>query len=212
MLGRYHYSPAMTEIIQTIIDGKWSSMRYEEILSEYKVRSNSVEFKKESLDVAIQYAILCLEDDALSEDEIKGMYMLKRLLYIEEGDFYKYDRKQEVEGVLAAQLLKLYDDGEISYEEAIHKVDLQGLFNLSYEEFEDVVRDIAQTVYDKGADYFKLDTYSIKYKKDVKELRAAPAVWLREKEQPLEQPKAFSFLKVMPLSHHQSGLHHNKFQ
>ena len=169
MLGRYHYSPAMTEIIQTIIDGKWSSMRYEEILSEYKVRSNSVEFKKESLDVAIQYAILCLEDDALSEDEIKGMYMLKRLLYIEEGDFYKYDRKQEVEGVLAAQLLKVYDDGEISYEEAIHKVDLQGLFNLSYEEFEDVVRDIAQNVYDHGADYFKLDTYSIKYKKDAEE-------------------------------------------
>lgn len=169
MLGRYQYSPAMTEIIQSIIDGTWTSMRYEKILSENKIRSNSVEFKKESLDVAIQYAIQCLEDDALSDDEIKGMYMLKRLLYIEEGDFYKYDRRQEVEGVLAAQLLKLYDDGEISYEEAIHKVELQGLFNLSYEEFEDVVRDIAQTVYDKGADYFKLDTYSIKYKKDAEE-------------------------------------------
>lgn len=163
MLGIFQYSPAMTEILQTIIDGSWTSFRYAEILAEHKVRSNSVEFKKESLDVALQYAKLCLVDDALTEDEIIGMTMLKRLLYIEEGDFYKYDKKPEVTAILAAQLLKLYDDGEISYEEAIHKVDLQGLFNLSYEEFEDVVQDIAQAVYDQGADYFKLDTYSIKY-------------------------------------------------
>jgi len=163
MLGIFQYSPAMTEILQTIIDGSWTSFRYTEILAEHKVRSNSVEFKKESLDVALQYAKLCLVDDALTEDEIKGMTMLKRLLYIEEGDFYKYDKKPEVTAILAAQLLKLYDDGEISYDEAIHKVELQGLFNLSYEEFEDVVRDIAQAVYDHGADYFKLDTYSIKY-------------------------------------------------
>ena len=60
MLGRYQYSPAMTEIIQSIIDGAWTSLRYEKILSEHKIRSNSVEFKKESLDVAIKYAILCL--------------------------------------------------------------------------------------------------------------------------------------------------------
>ena len=169
MLGIFQYSPAMTEILQTIIDGTWTSFRYTEILAEHKVRSNSVEFKKESLDIALQYAKLCLVDDALSEDEIKGMTILKRLLYIEEGDFYKYDKKREVTALLAAQLLKLYDDGEISYEEAIHKVELQGIFNLSYEEFEDVVRDIAQAVYDHGADYFKLDTYSIKYKKDIEE-------------------------------------------
>lgn len=161
MLGRYQYSPAMTEILQTLIEGRWTSIGYANILAEYKVRSNSVELKRESLDVALQYARLCLEDDALSEEEIKGMSMLKRLLYIEEGDFYKYNKKRDVESVLAAQLLKLYDDGKISYEEAIHKVELQGLFNLSYEEFEDVVRDIAQAALEHGAEYFQLDTYSI---------------------------------------------------
>ena len=162
LLGRFQYSPAMTELLQSIIDGTWTSIRYQQILSEHKVRSNSVEFKKESLDVALQYTKLCLADDALSEDEIRGMSMLKRLLFIEEGDFYKYGKKPEVTAILAAQLLKLYDDGEISYEEAIHKVDLQGLFNLSYEEFEDVVRDIAKAAHERGADYFKLDTYSFK--------------------------------------------------
>ena len=164
MLERYQYSPAMTEILQTIIDGKWTSIRHQNILATYKVRSNSVAFKEETLDVALQYARICLEDDAISEKETKAMYMLKRLLGIEEGDFYKYGKKDDVQGILTAQLLKLYDDGEISTEEALHKVDLQGLFNLSYEEFEDVVREIAQAAHDKGADYAKLDTYSIKYK------------------------------------------------
>lgn len=167
LLGRFQYSPAMTEILQSIIDGTWTSFRYDKILSEHKVRSNSVEFKKESLDVALQFARLCLEDDALSDDEIKGMNVLKRLLYIEEGDFYKYDKKHEVEGIIAAQLLKLYEDNEISYEEAVHKAELQGLFNLSFEEFEDVVRDIAQAAHDRGADYFQLDTYSFKYNPDI---------------------------------------------
>lgn len=96
MLGHLQFSPAMTEILQTIIDGTWTSIRYTEILAEHKVRSNSVEFKKESLDVALQYARLCLVDDALSEEETTGMNILKRLLFIEEGDFYKYDKKPEV--------------------------------------------------------------------------------------------------------------------
>ena len=163
MLGRYQYSPAMTEILQSIVDGTWTSLRHKEILSEYKIRTNSVAFKEETLDVALQYARICLEDDAISEEEMKAMYMLKRLLGIEEGDFYKYGKKDDVKGIIAAQLYKLYDDGEINYDEALHKVSLQGLFNLSYGEFEDVVHDIAKAVLEHGADYFRLDTYSVPY-------------------------------------------------
>lgn len=158
MLGRYQYSPAMTEILQSIIEGQWTSLRHKEILAENKVRLNSVAFKEETLDVALQYAKICLEDDAISEEEMKAMYMLKRLLGIEEGDFYKYGKKSDVRGILAAQLYKLYDDGEINYDEALHKVALQGLFNLSYEEFEEIVHEIAQTVQEREADkYNKLE-------------------------------------------------------
>ena len=155
------YSPAMTEILQSIVDGTWTSIRYREILQENGIRSNSVDFKTESLDVAIRYARITLEDDVLSEKEVSGMSMLKRLLYIEEGDFYKYGKKDDVQGIIASQLFKLYDDDYISYTEVLHKVELQGLFNLSYEEFEDVVRDIAKDALDRGADFKNLDTYSI---------------------------------------------------
>lgn len=164
LLAQYQYSPAMAAVLQSIVDGKWTSIRYKEILAENGVRSNSVEFKEECLDVALQFARLCLEDDALSDEEIKGMNMLKRLLFIEEGDFYKYDRRDAVEGIIAAQLYRLYDDNFINYSEAVHKVELQGLFNLSYEQFESIVKDIAQDALERGADFINLDTYSIRPK------------------------------------------------
>lgn len=161
LLDCYQYSPAMAELLLSIVDGTWTSIKYKDILAENGIRSNSIAFKEECLDVALQFAKQCLEDDALSDDEIYGMSMLKRLLYIEEGDFYKYGKKDDVQGIIASQLFKLYDDDYISYTEALHKVELQGLFNLSYEEFEDVVREIAQDALNRGADINNLDTYSI---------------------------------------------------
>lgn len=161
LLAQYQYSPAMAAVLQSIVDGKWTSIRYKEILAENGVRSNSVKFKEECLDVALQFARLCLEDDALSDEEIKGMNMLKRLLFIEEDDFYKYDRRDAVKGIIAAQLYRLYDDNFISYSEAVHKVELQGLFNLSYEQFEDIVQEIAQAALNRGANFLDLDTYSV---------------------------------------------------
>lgn len=163
MLGGYSFSSAMKEIIQLIIEGKWTSLRYKEILKEYHVRSNSVDFKEETLDVAIEYARQCLQNDALSEEEIKGMTMLKRALFIQEGDFYTYGKKEQVQGIIAAQLLKLYEDGVIDCNEAVHKADLQGLFNLSYEEFDEIVHDIAQAALERGANIVDLDTCSIKF-------------------------------------------------
>lgn len=162
LLDCYQYSPAMGEILQSIVDGTWSSLKYKEILADYGIRSNSVSFKEESLDVALQFAKRCLDDDALSDDEIKGMNMLKRLLYIEEGDFYKYGKRDDVEGIIAAQLYKVYDDNFVSYAEAVHKVELQGLFNLSYEQFEEIVQEIAELALRRGADFVDLDTYSIR--------------------------------------------------
>lgn len=161
LLALYQYSPAMAAVLQSIVDEKWTSMRYKDILAENGVRSNSVKFKEESLDVALQFARLCLEDDSLSDEEIKGMNMLKRLLFIEEGDFYKYNRRDAVKGIIAAQLYRLYDDNFISYSEAVHKVELQGLFNLSFEQFEDIVQEIAQSALKRGADFLDLDTYSV---------------------------------------------------
>ena len=166
LLNNFQYSLMMSEILYTIIEGTWSSKKYIEILSAYKVNSNSVALKQESVDVTIQYARLCLADNALSEEEINSMNILKKLLYIKEGDYYKYGRQQDVKNLIATQLYRLYEDDEINYEEAIYKVELQGLFNLSFKEFENVVRDIAKESYERGADYFKLDTYSFKYQND----------------------------------------------
>lgn len=156
--GYLYNSSAIRAIIQLILEGRWSTLAYEKILEEYHTRKNSVELKKDSLSVALQYAKMCLEDDALSEDEIQGMTLLKRLLFIEEGDFYKYGFKDQVKVLIMWQLNWMYNDGEIDEQEALHKVELQGLFNLSYNEFDDIVHEIARECVEKGADISKLDT------------------------------------------------------
>lgn len=158
MLSQYMISGPVGAILQLIIDRSWTSVNYAKTLDEYHIRANSVDFKKESLRVALQYAKMCLEDDALSQEEIDGMTLLKRLLMIHEGDFYKYGFEEEVKALIMRQLNWMYNDGEIDEQEALHKVELQGLFNLSYNEFDDIVHEIARECVEKGADISKLDT------------------------------------------------------
>lgn len=52
----------------------------------------------------------------------------------------------------------MYNDGKIDEDEAIQKAELQGLFNLSYDEFDEIVHEIARECLDKGARIQDLDT------------------------------------------------------
>ena len=138
------WSPVMTEVLQTIIERQWSTMRMQEIMVTYSVKDSSASYKKECVDAAIKYVEACLEDDELTQAEINGMTLLKRMLGIEEGDFYKYGKKDLVNALIAKQLNRMYHDGEISKEDEISKVELQGLFNLSYREFEVIEREVEE--------------------------------------------------------------------
>lgn len=140
----YSWSAAMTEVLQTIIEREWSTMRMREIMANYRIKENSASFKQECVDVAIKYVEACLEDDVLTQAEINGMSLLKRMLYIEEGDFYKYGKKDQVNGLIAKQLNRMYQDGEISKDDEISQVELQGLFNLSYREFDTIVKQVEE--------------------------------------------------------------------
>ena len=140
----YSWSAAMTEVLQTIIERQWSTMRMREIMATYRIKDGSPSYKQECVDVAIKYVEACLEDDELTQAEINGMTLLKRMLGIEEGDFYKYGKKDQVKALIAKQLNRMYQDGEISKEDEISQVELQGLFNLSYREFDTIVKQVEE--------------------------------------------------------------------
>ncbi len=95
-------------------------------------------FKKIALKLIIRYIRLALRDNYLTQLEKNNVKFLKLILNVKEGDFiensgYIYDELSEI---IKIQLTLIYiDDNKIDKSEALYKVDLQELFDLSYDQF-----------------------------------------------------------------------------
>jgi len=94
-------------------------------------------YKENALNLIIHYIYRSLNDNALSKTEKANIRFLKLVLEVKEGDFMKNKEiKAEVTDIMKIQLRLLYiDDDKIDKQEALHKVDLQEIFGLSYDEF-----------------------------------------------------------------------------
>ena len=77
---------------------------------------------------------------------------------IHEGDFYNI-KYSEIEDILDRQLESMYQDNNINNEEALQKVELQELFNLSYDQFLELSAKAVKAAIDRGADPLDLDTF-----------------------------------------------------
>ncbi len=86
------------------------------------------------LDVIIAYINVILDDDFVTSNEAENVKFLKLFFKIKEGDFYKYKFGQ-IEKMLDRQFEHMYQDNRINTEEALQKVELQELFDLSYDQF-----------------------------------------------------------------------------
>ena len=107
-----------------------------DLLNELNV-SSLKDFKSESLKVLILYIRLALNDNILSNEEKNNIKFLKLLLGIKDGDF-KNNKLifEQVKNIVKIQLELVYmDDESIDNSEALHKVDLQEVFGLSYDDF-----------------------------------------------------------------------------
>lgn len=154
------YSQVMNGALRLIIEDKMNSIELNKYLSEQGTDFNRL--KEEALNVVIDYANICLEDNALSEKEMEQIGLLKLFFRIKEGDFYKFGKEKEVKQVLSIQLRKMYNDDFINKDEALMKNDLQSLFGLSYDEFLIIVNAIAEESLQRGGNLKDLDTIIIK--------------------------------------------------
>lgn len=82
---------------------------------------------------------------------------MKRVFRIKEGDFYN-QRYYEVEDVLNRQFERIYADNQIDNDEAILKVGLQEMFDLSYDQFLELVDKEVKVALYRGGDLSDLDT------------------------------------------------------
>lgn len=120
---------------------------------------NLEEYKLNSLNLIIFYIYNSLNDNALSKEEKGNIKFLKLILDVKEGDFINYkDIKEEVDSLIKIQLRLIYiDDDKIDNEEALHKVDLQEIFGLSYDEFSEYNKFEALLAIQRGAKLEELD-------------------------------------------------------
>ena len=145
LIERNNYPDLTKKLLNIITDSKSSSfdvIARNNLLTEQNVRRIS-DIKNYTLDVVVDYAQLCLEDGILTSEEIKNVTLLKLFLGIEEGDFYRNGKKSIVKEVLTKQLQLMFADGIIDATEAILMSDMQGLFGLSYTEYEEFVQEVS---------------------------------------------------------------------
>ncbi len=79
------------------------------------------------------------------------MHQLKLLFRIEEGDFYIFKRK-EVGELLASEMGRILDDRSVNKVEALHKVDLQRAFDLSYDQYLELTKEQMDRIVDEIAE------------------------------------------------------------
>lgn len=114
--------------------------------------------KNTFLDMILEYINLVLEDNHISEEEYKNVKMLKRLFKIEEGDFYNL-RFKEIREIILKQLFLIYQDLKADEFELIHKAELQGVFDLSYDQMNEFSIEEAQKAIMFGASLSDLDVF-----------------------------------------------------
>lgn len=142
LISRYEYPDVIKAALQLIIDGQMNSLALDKVLASSGIR-RITDIKEKTLDVLLDYADLILEDDLLSQEELRNLKMLKLFFRVDEGDFQKNNKFQRVETIIVNQLEKLYADNILEYQEELHQSDLQGVFGLGHDEYMKIVNRVA---------------------------------------------------------------------
>lgn len=154
-------NPCNNEVIQNIeialTNKKTTSDDIKKLIDQHDEFSN---LRGEILDYLISYANYILSDDYISEEELYDFSVLKQVFKVKPGEFIKSKEFQVIE-VLKQQFIRMYADNFIDKREAITNVNLQFMFDLSYDEFEKLKENEVITALINGANPQDLDISSL---------------------------------------------------
>ena len=156
ILSIENFSDYINEVTELIHLNELDKPQLDRILNEHHIKQIE-DIKAELLDLLLVYINLILNDNVITENEGRNLKILKRIFKIKEGDFYS-SRYDEVEEVLHRQFERLYLDDKIDDEEALFKVGLQELFDLSYDQFIELANEEVKAALYRGASLSDLDT------------------------------------------------------
>lgn len=148
--------PHVLEICKLIHSHKLDRESLNQVLTDHSFEKVE-DIKSDLLDLLILYINLVLNDDIISTNEKHNVEILKKYFKIKEGDFYRF-RLPEIEDIINRQFERIYEDQDVSKEEAIHSVELQSLFNLSYDQFTQLKENEIRRALNHGAQLSNLDS------------------------------------------------------
>ena len=150
------FSDYMSDIVELIYNNKLTKDSLNGILKDYTIKQVE-DIKEDVLDLLLVYINLVLNDNVITENEMRNVIFLKKFFKITEGDFYNY-RHDEVQEILYRQFEHLYADNKVDTEESLYKVELQELFDLSYDQFLEFIDKEVNEALQRGASLNDLDT------------------------------------------------------
>src|SRR5688572_3563894 len=121
----------LDEILTAIRLGHYQSKVLDEIFSRYDINESIA--KIDFINAIFEYIKFLLEEHKLTEDVKEGIRYLKLALHILPGEIY-FHKQDDVERLIRYQLTKIYEDGLVSGDEAILKIELQELFDLNFDQ------------------------------------------------------------------------------
>lgn len=143
VLENNSFKEIATALVKLIInnpEGCIDPLARNSLLKQYNIR-RVADLKEQTIPVVIAYAEQCLADGVIADEEIKNITLLKVYFGIEEGDFYRNGKREEVQKILSEQLTKICADNVIDKNEALLLSEMQGMFGLNYREYEKFIND-----------------------------------------------------------------------
>lgn len=138
---------AVGAVTELIAEDRLDGITLGEVVAHYRVET-SAHFRDGLLDLVIRAAREALRDHCLTREEVESIRLLKIALRIQAGDFYRY-RRAAIADLLLGEVQRLLEDDRIDETEALYQVELQALFDLSYDQYVDLTREQLTRVVDR---------------------------------------------------------------
>ena len=146
----------LRKICTGVVDHSINRYNIDKTLKEYEIHHSIA--KVDFLNIIFEYIQIALEDGVLTTTEKENIHFLKLLFHIQPGDFYLHNQLQ-MEGAIQFQLTKIYLDDFVNEAEALLKVDLQEIFDLSFDQMNEYAKKAAIGSIQKGFDPKQLDVF-----------------------------------------------------
>jgi len=144
------------DIARLICENKTDKDSVNEVLRTHHI-TEILDIKHELMSILTAYADYILHDHKITYEEKVNFNRLKLIFKIKEGDFIKY-KEFELKGIILHQARNLYSDNHISTEEELFEVEVQELFNLSYDQYNAIKKEEIDRALKEGACVTNLNT------------------------------------------------------